>query len=202
LLSNVLPKFAGIYSISAALINVSNMYYIRFLKVPKLTPVGGPNGCFHFYTVIAITTDLGESFYFNDIKLFIFLNGPLSSNVHEREASQYRRLETVFWRRGMRSLAITAKLSYDCCWPARVVITPDRGLAVTEFLDKLMLSHTSKISMDPAVFSAWSAPLAPTKERHVVCQASKLCMRRIVSNHPIELNIWEETGESIARHIW
>jgi hypothetical protein len=46
------------------------------------------------------------------------------------------------------------------------------------------------------VVSAWSAPF--DLERECV----KLVERRFVSLEQREVRIWEETGESIARHLW
>ena len=48
----------------------------------------------------------------------------------------------------------------------------------------------------PGVISAWSAPFVPAQE------AAKLVERRFMLPRGPQVSIWEETGESIARHLW
>lgn len=51
------------------------------------------------------------------------------------------------------------------------------------------------------ILSAWSAPFK-IPEAGAVTSAGALVERRLQMSNDCILSVWEETGESIARHIW
>jgi hypothetical protein len=51
----------------------------------------------------------------------------------------------------------------------------------------------------PGIVSAWSAPCDPSTSSN---ETIKLVERRFRLSDEHQVHIWEETGESIARHLW
>jgi hypothetical protein len=94
----------------------------------------------------------------------------------------------------MRTLAITLPISQKhAIWPVRVRIGVDSKSALDSF-DKLYDADAR------GVVSAWSAPLDLSTGTG---GAVKLVERRFgILGVGKQIRAWEETGESIARHLW
>ena len=155
------------------------MRYIRFLKPPKVQ-AGTINA------LVTITSDLGESFLHKDVKL------AASIRASDRHGDIYLR-KALKWKAGMRSLPIMLEIE-QCAigWPARLYV----NLHNTNLSDYPEKYHGADL---PEIISAWSDVLDPTQG---VIEASRSVERRFTSSSHGILSIWEETGESIARHIW
>ncbi|TID27454.1 S-adenosyl-L-methionine-dependent methyltransferase [Venturia nashicola] len=161
------------------------MRYIRFLKTPKLHSEEGSNSVIKL--VVTITSDLGDTFFPGDL----LLAASLRSN--EQNGDIYLR-KTVKWEAGMRALPIELTFEQNHIdWPARVHVHA-RDSARSDHFER----HSDGSDMS-SVISAWSDILDPPQG---VFEASKSAERRFTPMSNRTLSIWEETGESIARHLW
>lgn len=159
------------------------MRYVRFLKTPR-TVTEKSTGRRQISCLITITSDLGDSFLPHDVQLSAEL---LTSGPSE----DIKIWQSVQWKSGMRSLPIT--------FPATKNPGPSRlrvriGVEPKSTLDE----YTNLLEEESCgVVSAWSSEVSLSS----AVEAEKLVERRFkVSNG--EIRILEETGESIARHLW
>jgi hypothetical protein len=161
------------------------MRYIRFLKTPRVVTEKG-TGKSQISCLITITSDLGDSFLPYDLELSAEL---LSSQPSE----EIRLWRAVHWTAGMRSLPITFPLTKTRTSSKLRVRIGTEPKSTHDTFDKLFEEETC------GVVSAWSSefnPFAPASE------AEKLVERRFdILKGPV-ISIYEETGESIARHLW
>lgn len=154
------------------------VHYIRFLKLPK---VADRDGKLSVKALITIATDLGESFF----------NGRLTVVASIRSINlDYVYLQRTYeWESQRRVLGI--ELSFrakDVVWPVRVHVGPANGEAIYSIGSERI----------PAVVSIWSDYFCisgPVLENRYVKRTFAL------DDHSL-LHIWEESTESIARHIW
>ncbi|GFF28307.1 UPF0665 family protein C23C4.06c [Aspergillus udagawae] len=162
------------------------VYYIRFLKTPRFqSQKAGP---VTVTALICITTDLGDAFLAQDIDLQVTVNSNGSGRTLYKESLQ--------WKAGKRELSLSlgpfsARLSQEAIVLGVTAIDPQR--AGPPGSDHLL--DTSKL---PLVISGWSAPFGGSEP----LAAEKLVERRFRPKNQLDLRIWEETGNSIARHIW
>lgn len=156
------------------------MRFVRFLKTPRIVDNEGPSQS-HMYCLITITSDLGDSFLPYGISL--------STELWFQDKVVLRK--TAHWGAEMRSLAIKTPINKEqMCWPLRVRVGCGSGPDNFEQLN------------DPdrgGIVSAWSTFLDPLKNERLT---ARLVERQIILSNLCPLNIWEETGESIARHMW
>jgi hypothetical protein len=183
------------------------MHYIRILKPPRLIPASPP---FSLSAKITITTDLGESFLSSNIPIFVELEFEDGTSVlGERKGRDF------LWRGrdGMRSLEVVVplllsrgkrKLGGEM---VMMLIRPKEDrLAVDSFskvLDNQGENHDSvneggivpvrSMAIDISPGAMAKAPGVGMAER-VFSMGSLSKEKRV--------RIWEETGESIARHLW
>ncbi|KAI9370323.1 putative methyltransferase-domain-containing protein [Aspergillus egyptiacus] len=159
------------------------VYYIRFLKTPRLQKQ--KSGPVSASALICITTDLGDAFLSEDVDLLVFLRLSRGAKVVCQGRLQ--------WQAGKRELPISlgplpASISQESVIMEVTSQTSGRLLS-----DSLQDQH--KI---PLVISGWSAPFGGLQSP----VADKLIERRFGVTEGVNLSIWEETGNSIARHIW
>ncbi|MCJ1406699.1 hypothetical protein MMC19_000766 [Ptychographa xylographoides] len=156
------------------------VYYIRFLKVPKLHRSTLVIEC-----TITITTDLGDAFYPDDLIVNTRLEayGPsslLPMTTHTK------------WKAGVRALPLAVPLRRrDSATLLRLCVSSVDPGALAEPLNPDAI---------PEIVPAWSATFTvPNKP-----EAAKLMQRRfdIGLDQQRQLVVWEETGERIARHLW
>ncbi|KAL2808598.1 putative methyltransferase-domain-containing protein [Aspergillus granulosus] len=159
------------------------VYYIRFLKTPRLQKQKA--GTFSASALICITTDLGDALLAQDHDLLVTLR--LASNGEP--VCQ----ERLHWQGSKRELP--------------VALGPLPGSIVRQLIIMEITSHDPPTARSdsllnqqdiPLVMSGWSAPFGGPQSE----VADKLIERRFRVNQTVELGIWEETGNSIARHIW
>jgi hypothetical protein len=156
------------------------MRYIRFLKPPKVQHS-------EIKCLITITSDLGDSFLPENVDLSASLRSA------EDHGEIYLR-KAIKWQAGMRSLAISFNVrDCDIDWPAQVHVAP-KGSPLSDHFEK----HQDGSDL-PSIISAWSDVLDPTEG---IYEAARMVERRFIPLSNRTLCIWEETGESIARHIW
>lgn len=156
------------------------VHYIRFLKPPLLSKTNLKE--YRISALIEITTDLGDSLLAKDVEL--------SASVHTTRATAHSTIhKTVRWMAKSRVLAIEIDVARCLLQlPARLYVT--RTPSHPE--DLLALSSL------PATVSAWSAPFDDLNAK----RADYLVERRLRFPDAGVLSTWEETGDSIARHIW
>ncbi|RDW93866.1 protein N-lysine methyltransferase family protein [Aspergillus mulundensis] len=160
------------------------VYYIRYLKAPRLQKQ--KTGSISASALICITTDLGDAFLSQDVDLLVTLHPAQAENKILCQ-------ERVQWHGGKRELPITLGPL-----PA--------GISQLSMIMKVTASKSTSTSSDPLmdqqniplVLSCWSTSFGGRQS----LIAEKLIERRFRVNQSVELSIWEETGNSIARHIW
>ncbi|KAF2795635.1 hypothetical protein K505DRAFT_239511 [Melanomma pulvis-pyrius CBS 109.77] len=160
------------------------MRYIRFLKTPRNVHEKNSTNC-HISCLITITSDLGDSFIPNHVTLSAELCSESSGEVLVKS--------TVQWTAGMRSLPIS--LAFNERRHSFPVLVRVGVMQRSSYDDYNILSAPNVCG----VVSAWSAPLYLANGAK---QAVKLVERRFSSSGERNIRIWEETGESIARHLW
>ena len=172
------------------------MWYIRFLKVPecKISPSRSKDGSTRLTVrfTITITTDLGEDFLAGDKPLTASL---VKAEVHDENDNE-KSLDLVkslfSWPCGKRS--VTHK--FDATLNGHVPISSLRLLISQR--DGCNDLQTVLSGQVPQILSIWSD--------FFDSQSGKSTSGRVQRRFPIGeerfLKVWEETGESIARHIW
>ena len=152
------------------------VWYIRFQKSPKLDQQG------HVRSLVTITTDLGDAFYPADLKLNAIV---VAAEDVKRHISEW---QTVYWKSGMRTLWIDiANVDAISLLDLRLVVNAETG---TEW-------NVISFESMPEVLGVWSDSFDWDKR-----QAGSMIERRYRTHSGPERIIMEETGESIARHIW
>jgi len=153
------------------------VHYIRFLRTPQ---VGRGKKTIDIAAVVAVTTDLGDAYYAEDVDLLVEVtqaHGP-----HQMLHSQ-----VVKWTGGSRAskFALCCEIK-DTSLPVRLHVTTDATAAA------IAACHV------PKLLDAWSDSFALSDKQ----RAEPMVERQILLPNMTCLRIWEETGDSIARHIW
>lgn len=164
------------------------MRYIRFLKTPRITAEKGTKRN-HVSCLITITSDLGDSTLPYDADLVAELISPERDLRGDEEKILIER--SIKWTAGLRTLAVTLPLkTQHTSTPLRVRIGTKPKAQHDTFTE---LSQPES----HGIVSAWSAPFPSPAGSEPL----KLVERRFKTGH-CTLRVWEETGESIARHLW
>ena len=151
------------------------VWYIRFLKTPRFYQKA------NIRALITVTTDLGDAFYPRDLTLHAMI-------VTESEENWISEWQTVKWKIGMRSLCINID-------HVKTGIPVDLLLVVNSEQSR----EGCSVSLEniPEIFGVWSDTFDWVEN-----VASNMIERRYRTQYGKEMAIFEETGESIARHIW
>ncbi|KAF8535672.1 putative methyltransferase-domain-containing protein [Trichophaea hybrida] len=153
------------------------MQYIRFLKSPRFKQIGCGNGTIS--ALITVCTDLGESFMCRDCLIIGIVRHCKGAEIFRKEFS---------WKSGMRSLKINITVDQvSGCEP--MILQVSTGDVVA---DQLLLEPMT------TVLSVWSSPFGLRKD----VEAESLVERRLDLGCETYFTVWEETRDSIARHIW
>lgn len=178
----------------------AKMHYIRFLKPPRF--VRGPRSPPRLEAKITVTTDLGESFLAADTTLEVVTIREVDvGNGWERVDDGPDNVKEFRWRgsQGMRALEITMPFprpfrggpKEKTC---RIYIkAKDENLRV-ESLKAVMEQREGGIVAVGSVDLYGQGSDAIRMAERVFSFAS--------GEENMDVRIWEETGESIARHIW
>jgi len=163
------------------------MHYIRFLKVPRLVRIGRDQRTLN--AKFTITTDLGESFLATDVDVEVLLEDSAGNSVPSSKPIRYSWLGN----NGMRALEVSIPIPKKHAGLVKMTVGPiDARYTVTTFTEILNSSPHGGI----AAVHSMSLNVDSTAST-----AEPLAERRFGSNSG-NISIWEETGESIARHIW
>ena len=154
------------------------MHYIRFLSPPKVSE--GAKSILTVSAVVAVTTDLGEDFFAEDLALIACL---LDAHNPEKIFDE----SDFTWQGHSRAL----KISLPC--PGKYVSRPVRmHVTTTGTQAELQRKHV------PCILDVWSAHFDLTDKQ----RAEPMVERQLALCNGSTLRILEETGDSIARHIW
>lgn len=161
------------------------MRYIRFLKTPRVVTEKGTSRS-QVSCLITITSDLGDSF----LPYHVHLSAELLASDATEEVLVWR---TVQWSADMRSLPILLPLTKS---------RTSSKLRVRVGMEPKSKHDTFDMLGDEGscgIVSAWSSSFTPLPGAH---DTEKLVERRFTIQNRCTLSIVEETGESIARHLW
>lgn len=185
------------------------MRYIRFLKPPRVVlDKNRPSA--HVSCLVTITSDLGDSFlpYSLTLSAELIQDERLTSNPALEphvdidtqlpaseillSSNSVKAWKTVQWKEGMRSLPIILPLSRTYRQDGALVVRI--GTEPKSDADDF---HRMLLEDSRGVISVWSAPFNLPSGAPV----SRTVERRFRIGPRIH-HIFEETGESIARHVW
>lgn len=156
------------------------IHHIRFLKLPRVEVIGSSS--LAIKALITITTDLGDSF----LPAWVAISAGLWSDG--RLVGEVARLN---WQNGMRSLRVHFQLTdiEQLRWPLQMHIShAPAGRA---------LNLLSLEQLPPIIDVCSYAIHSPAPD-----DGCKRVIRRFhLASGPI-LRIHEDSGDSIARHIW
>ncbi|CAD6441633.1 48c010b0-de8a-43df-aca0-5dd7c0698a46 [Sclerotinia trifoliorum] len=172
------------------------MHYIRIFKQPRLLPVSSSTSSSSprvLSAKITITTDLGESFLMSDVKLRADIE---VDGVSVGTGKEY------IWKgtNGMRSLEVQIPVRVPregVRWTAMIVRPVGVIYEVDSFEDVLHFSDRTVGGIAKVRSRAIDLKTGATMSDGMA--------ERVFSTGfgmEEEIRIWEETGESIARHIW
>ena len=129
--------------------------------------------------MLALTTDLYDSYYPEDVDLQVRV---LSAEEHDNVVLA----QICRWKANSRVL----KLVLQC-----------NGKYASKSV-RLHIARSTRAAAAatalPTLLDVWSAPLTLTDKQ----RADPMVMRKLVLPNQSELTVWEETGESMARHVW
>ncbi|KAI5818745.1 putative methyltransferase-domain-containing protein, partial [Pyronema omphalodes] len=173
------------------------MQYIRFLKTPRYKPLTKRDGVIS--ALITICTDLGESFLYRDITLIAIVRD--IDNGEEAIAHK-----AFLWKAGMRSLKIEVPVRNKS--KSKHSATGKNGKeedvsVILQISEKDFTLSDQLVGEDKvAVMSLWSSPLSISSSSEEMEQKQERVQRRIDIGQETPLCVFEETRDSIAKHIW
>jgi hypothetical protein len=151
----------------------SMVHYVRFLKTARVEYQTSKS--VSVIALITITSDLGDTFLFSDANL-------TSRLIVAEQPGKILSQDEVQWHRGSRELSLRLHAYVGQNAP----------------LVRLHVSHAQASGSIPSILDAWSAPF----ELLPGSRAAALVERKLSLPGLATLMIWEETGNSIGRHIW
>ena len=161
------------------------VHYIRFLKVPQLK-CDGKNS--HVVKVlVTVTNDLGDDFFPSDLQL----QAKLSNNADEEDAvDQYQVISS--WKAGMRVLWIELDASR-----VRNLMSPRLHVKSVGHVAGALDAGPSSVALCD-IISCRTDIVDSSKAGKAMAQAVRL-LTLLPGNN---LSVFEDIGDSIARHIW
>ena len=154
------------------------VYYIRFLKPPVVSDLDKKS--YLVTSVITITTDLGDISLWSNVELVARL-------VDVDNAGEVVATTKCPWQAGKR----TVNIFFTC----------DKGQRnhnVRVHVTTLNTASSWASSKLPEILDIWSAPF----KENVTGRSTPVVERQFRLSADVCVRIWEETGNSIARHIW
>jgi hypothetical protein len=154
------------------------VYYIRFLKPPVVSDLDKKS--YLVTSVITITTDLGDLSLWSNVELVARL-------VDVDDACNIRSTTRCPWQAGNRTVTISFTYGKG---------QPDRNLRVHVTTEDT--ARSCACFELPEILDVWSAPFKQNNPG----RSASLVERRFQLSASNCVHIWEETGNTIARHIW
>ena len=176
------------------------MHYIRFLKSPKLVRVrvDARDGRQTVDAKITVTTDLGESFLGADIGLVVCLIDGGGKNTLG-PGKKYS------WNggKGMRSLEVSVPVARLLrTGRVRMVVSPKEELYKAGTFEQVLGGEAINEDESGGVVAIRSMEINLQDGKPVGTGMAERVFTSTAGNATKEIHIWEETGESIARHVW
>jgi len=172
------------------------MHYIRFFKSPRIVGVGRERA---LVAKITVTTDLGESFLAADV-------GILVDVVAEDGESLLGPGKEYVWkgRDGMRSLEVSLSMQKVRKVPAVKMVVAAKGERhVNSFEGVLGIDDKmGTVENQGRIVTVRSMEIDVQSGQPTATGMAERVFSSSIRNGGTEIHIWEETGESIARHIW
>lgn len=154
------------------------VHYIRYLRTPQVDDVNKRG--IEVSAVVAVTTDLGDTFFARNISL-------LARVVDVTKSGEILASNEVAWHDSSRAVKIRIIL------PLKLM----NRLVTVHVTTKDSLNAVSQSAV-PSILDVWSASLSLRSEG----RAKRVVERRLQLPGKCLVRQWEETGDSIARHIW
>ncbi len=153
------------------------VHYIRFLRTPQTT---AGKKTVDIAAVVAVTTDLGDAFFSQDLDLVVEVVD--SNRPHGVLHSQ-----PISWQATSRAVKFTVNCPGKyAARAARLHVTTHETVAALSSLEV------------PKILDIWSEPFTLSANQ----RTEPLVERQLVLPNKSRIRMWEETGDSIARHIW
>lgn len=173
------------------------MHYIRFLKPPRVLS----NSPQTLSAKITITTDLGESFLWADVSLIVELEYGNGSCVGDGKEYIWK------GRDGMRGLEVsipTLSRKRGCSSSiVRMLVRPKEDRYSTDIFEAIVSEQNINQSEDVGgIVAVRSTDIYTKVSLDSQANTETGMAERVFSSGRKDIHIWEETGESIARHIW
>lgn len=153
------------------------VHYIRYLRTPQ-TQLGKKT--VDIAAVVAVTTDLGDAYYAENVDL-------VAEVVETNRPYGVLHTQVLQWQATSRAL----KFTVNC--PGKYTSRSAR-LHVTT---KATIS-AFKLSAVPYILDVWSDTFVLSDKQ----RAEPIVERQLPLFNQSCVRMWEETGDSIARHIW
>lgn len=188
--------------------------YIKFYKRPSCTTLLNSKAkCFEIKSVLTVTNDLGEKFFYGDLELLVelVLTSPASSSkkrVNDGNSTKETVLDsqTLKWTTGSRAVTFTARVPLMPASNAKFYVRasvphPDQAV------DMLLESYdtVSKEAIPATFLPIKSIPckFSDANRDKSSCDSEHLALRNLETECPgFNVNIIEETKGDIASHIW
>jgi hypothetical protein len=176
------------------------MHYIRFLKSPKLVRVriDARDGRQTVDAKVTVTTDLGESFLAADIGLVVCLVDGDGKNTLG-PGKKY------LWngRKGMRSLEVSVPVARVLrTGRVRMVVSPKEELYKVGTFEQVLGGEATNENESGGVVAIRSIEINLQDGKSAGTGRAERVFTSTTGDATKEIHIWEETGESIARHVW
>lgn len=153
------------------------VHYIRFLRTPQTTT---SKKTIDISAVVSVTTDLGDSLYLSDVDL-------VAEVVQANYPYETLCASLLEWKSTSRAL----KFTIQC--PGKYLSRP----ALVHVTTKETSDALKALSV-PKILDVWSVEF-PLSDKQ---RAEPVVERQLWLRNRSRVRIREETGDSIARHIW
>jgi hypothetical protein len=153
------------------------VHYIRFLSPPQV--LAAPKKALNVSVVLAVTTDLGDTYLSDDANLLVRV---VESQTHALVAEQ-----TLVWKEYSR--AVKGNILCNAKYANRSI-----RVHVTTSQTQTSLAEKSI----PQILDVWSTDFDLGDK----VRSEPLVARELPLSNDSRLQVWEETGDSIARHVW
>lgn len=154
------------------------VHYIRYLRTPQIKDA--PKKSFDVSAVVAIMTDLGDAFFTRELTLHARI-------IDATKSGEILHITEAEWQ--PHSRAVKVNLHVSAKYANRLVVM---HITTKETIASL------KYCEAPAIVDTWSSTFNLTSKSKV----EPLVERRLPLRDRPAVRMWEETGDSIARHIW
>lgn len=171
------------------------MYYIRFLKSPRVIGRGNEKA---FRAKITITTDLGESFLAADLGICVDVVGEDGESILGPAGREY------VWkgREGMRSLEVSLPMRKVRKVERVRMVVAAKGEAYVDSFESVLGIGERKEGILGGVVTVRSMEIDGYTGYPIGTGLAERVFSSSIRNGLTKIHIWEETGESIARHVW